>query len=48
MGLTIKVISNNEVIEKLPDGSQKVLKKIESLDSDTMPRLKKGTVLCRK
>lgn len=48
MGLTIKVISNNEIIEKSPDGKEKVLKKIDTIVPTQTKGLKKGTVLCRK
>ena len=47
MGLTMKFISNNEIIEKLPNGEQKVLRKLNAV-STNQKGLKKGTVLCRK
>jgi adenylate kinase len=47
MGLSVKIISNNELIEELPNGEQKVIKKIH-VASAKIKGLKKGTVLCRK
>ena len=47
MGLTVKLISNNEIIEKLPNGEQKVLRKIIAI-STNREGLKKGVVLCKK
>ena len=44
MGLTMKFISNNEIIEKLPDGNHKVLRKINIIPANRKG-LKKGTVL---
>jgi hypothetical protein len=47
MGLTVKYISNNEIIEKLPNGEQKVLRKIDSIPVN-IKGLKKGDVLYKK
>ena len=47
MGLTVKLISNNEIIEKSPNGEQKVLRKINVIATNRKG-LKKGTVLCKK
>ena len=47
MGLTVKLILNNEIIEKLPNGEQKALRKINNI-SINRKGLKKGTVLCKK
>ena len=47
MGLTVKIIRNNEIIEILPDGKEKVVRKIEP-DHLKVKALKKGTVLCKK
>ena len=47
MGLTIKLISNNEIIEMLPNGEQKVLRKINVLPTNRKG-LKKGDILCKK
>ena len=47
MGLTVKCISNNEVVEILPNGERKVLKKI-NVTSVKQEGLKKGVVLCNK
>lgn len=46
LGLTIKFISNNNLIEELPNGKKTILRKIENISSKN--GLKKGTVLCRK
>jgi hypothetical protein len=46
LGLTIKIISKNKLIEKSSTGEIKVLRKIEKTTSKN--GLKKGTVLCRK
>lgn len=46
LGLTIKIISKNNLIEKSSTGEIKVLRKIEKTISKN--GLKKGTVLCRK
>lgn len=48
MGLSIKTISANKLIEKAPDGTTRILKEIEHDDSDISLNLKKGVVLCRK
>jgi hypothetical protein len=47
MGLTVKYISNNEIIEKLPNGEQKVLRKIDCVPVN-IKGLKKGDVLYKK
>ena len=47
MGLTVKYISNNEIIEKLPNGEQKVLRKIDSIPVN-IKGLKKGDILYKK
>lgn len=46
-GLTITFIKDNQLIEQLPTGEQRV---IETLDQPKGPRkgLKKGAILCRK
>ena len=31
MGLTVKLISNNEIIEKYPNGERKVLRKVKEI-----------------
>ena len=47
MGLTVKLISNNEIIEKSPNGERKVLRKIKVIPTNK-ERLKKGAVLYKK
>jgi hypothetical protein len=47
MGLTMKCISNNEIVEMLPDGERKVLRKI-NVTPVRQAGLKKGVVLCKK
>lgn len=47
MGLSVKVISNNEIIEKFPNGEEKVIRKLNVVPIDGKG-LKKGTVLCKK
>ena len=47
MGLTVKLILNNEIVEKLPNGELKVLRKVNVIPANRKG-LKKGTVLCRK
>ena len=47
MGLTVKLISNNEIIEKLPSGERKVIRKVNVIPTNRKG-LKKGTVLCKK
>ena len=47
MGLTVKLILNNEIIEKSPNGERKVLRKIKVISANRKG-LKKGTVLCKK
>ena len=47
MGLTVKFISNNEIIEKLPNGERNVLRKINVV-STSQKGLKKGAVLYKK
>ena len=47
MGLTVKLISNNEIIEKLPNGERKVLRKLNVI-STSRKGLKKGAVLYKK
>jgi hypothetical protein len=47
MGLTIKLISNNEIIEKLPNGEQRVIREINVIPVNGKG-LKKGTILCKK
>ncbi len=46
LGLTIKFISNNNLIEELPNGEKNIIRKIKNISSKN--GLKKGTVLCRK
>ena len=46
LGLTIKIISKNNLIEKSSTGEIKILRKIEKTNQKN--GLKKGTVLCRK
>ncbi len=46
LGLTIKLISKNNLIEKSPTGEIKILRKIVNISSKN--GLKKGAVLCRK
>jgi len=47
MGLTVKLILNNEIVEKLPNGEQKVLRKMNSISADNKG-LKKGAVLYKR
>ncbi|RYU97735.1 hypothetical protein [Emticicia agri] len=47
LGLTIKLISGNKLIEKTPDGKKRVLRKLER-EPGTDIELKKGMVLRRK
>ena len=47
MGLTVKLISNNEIIEKLPSGERKVIRKVNVIPTNRKG-LKQGTVLCKK
>lgn len=47
LGLTIKLILNNNLVEKSPNGEIKILRKIDKVFS-TEKGLKKGDVLCRK
>jgi hypothetical protein len=47
LGLSIKSISNGQMIETLPNGETKVLKTIKKSKS-YKPSIKKGTVLCLK
>ena len=46
LGLTIKLIINNELVEKLPSGEIIFIRKLDS--SPIKTGLKKGDVLCRK
>jgi hypothetical protein len=46
LGLTIKLISKSNLIEKSPTGEIKILRKIVNISSKN--GLKKGAVLCRK
>ena len=46
LGLTIKIISKNNLIEKSSTGEIKILRQIEKTTSKN--GLKKGTILCRK
>ena len=47
MGLTMKFISNNEIIEKSPNGERKVLREVNSIPTNRKG-LKRGAVLCKK
>lgn len=47
LGITIKIIRNQELIEVWPDKSEKVLRKISKPNVD-LSKLKKGMVLERK
>jgi hypothetical protein len=47
LGLPIKVISGGELIERLPNGTIKKLRKISKVPSKKSG-LKKGSVLCLK
>ena len=47
MGLTVKIIRNNKIIEILPDGEERMIRTIDP-DPLKVKGLKKGTVLCRK
>ena len=47
MGLTIKIISNNEIIEKFPNGEQRVIRKLDVIPVNGKG-LKKGTILYKK
>ena len=48
MGLTIKIISNNKILEKSPDGEIKVLRELKFAETTETKGLKKGDVLCPK
>jgi len=47
LGLTVKIIRNNEIIEILPDGEEKFIRKLET-EPLKVKGIKKGTVLCKK
>jgi len=47
LGLTVKIIRNNEIIEILPDGEEKIIRKLET-EPLKVKGIKKGTVLCKK
>jgi hypothetical protein len=47
LGLTIKLIAGNKLIEKTPDGEKRVLRKFER-EPSTGRELKKGMILRRK
>ena len=47
LGLSVKSISGNKIIEKSPSGKIKILREIKK-KSISGKRLKKGMVLCRK
>ena len=47
LGLTMKFIINNEIVERLPNGEERVLRKINTT-STNCTGLKKGAVLCKK
>jgi len=47
LGLSIKFISDNKIIERFPNGETKILREIQ--DKPAIQKgLKKGMVLCRK
>lgn len=48
LGLNIVYLSNNEIIEELPSGEKRVIKKLEIVDSNKTKGLKKGDILCPK
>ena len=48
LGLTIKLIKNHKLIEKLPNGVENIIRKIDPVSISSLPTLKKGTILCRK
>lgn len=47
LGLTIKLISGDKIIEKDPDGTKRVLRKLER-EQSSLKGLKKGMILRRK
>lgn len=47
LGLTITIMRNNELIEKYPNGEEKVIEKITPVKIN-IKGLKKGVVLCKK
>ncbi|MCD7899403.1 MAG: hypothetical protein LUH22_05885 [Bacteroides sp.] len=47
LNLPVQVISNGKLIERLPNGEIRVIKKIEKIKSN-IPDLKKGMTICLK
>lgn len=47
IGLTVKLISNNKIIEKRPNGEKTILRQLDNV-SISQKGLKKGMILCKK